>query len=76
MEEAAIIAVISQTLKIDANYDDWTFNGGEAQFVTAMAEKLGIPESNVVITETREGSVIIDFDLIVDENSLLSADDL
>jgi hypothetical protein len=41
-----------------------------------MADKLGIPESNVVITETREGSVIIDFDLIVDENSLLSADDL
>jgi hypothetical protein len=41
-----------------------------------MADSLGIDEKNVVITSIREGSVIIDYDLIVDENSFLSAEDL
>jgi hypothetical protein len=41
-----------------------------------MADSLGIDEKNVVITDIREGSVIIDYNLIVDENSFLSAEDL
>lgn len=75
-EAPAIIAVISQTVSIDANLDDWVFNGGEDLFVTNMADKLGIDEANIIIQDIRSGSVIIDFDLIVDENSYLSAEDL
>jgi hypothetical protein len=41
-----------------------------------MASSLGIDQKNVVITEIREGSVIIDYNLIVDSNSVLSAEDL
>ena len=71
-----MVAVISQTVRIDTTLDDWTFYNRSADFVNNMATALGIDTSNVVITSIKEGSVIIDYNLIVDENSSLSADDL
>ena len=68
--------MISQTVRIDTTLDDWTFYNRSADFVNNMATALGIDTSNVVITSIKEGSVIIDYNLIVDENSSLSADDL
>lgn len=41
-----------------------------------MAAGLGINIENIVITSVIEGSVIISYNLIVDENSVLGADDL
>ena len=71
-----MVAVISQTVRIDTTLDDWNFYNRSADFVNNMATALGIDTSNVVITSIKEGSVIIDYNLIVDENSSLSADDL
>jgi hypothetical protein len=41
-----------------------------------MQAGLGISSDNIVITSITEGSVIINYNLIIDENSTLNAEDL
>lgn len=56
--------VVSGTVRLDANYQDFLANNGEEVFKQNLASALGIDESLIRITGTREGSVIIEYEVV------------
>ena len=48
--------------------DEFEASGGSEAFSDRVAENLGIDSSNVIILSIREGSVIVDYEIIVDED--------
>jgi hypothetical protein len=50
--------------------------GGRQMFEENLADSLGISMSSVQVTGLREGSVIVDYNLIVDKDSKMSLSEL
>jgi hypothetical protein len=68
--------VLACNLRIDTTMKAFERQGGRKMFEENLAVSLGISLSSVQVTGMREGSVIIDYNLIVDKNSKISIDEL
>ena len=68
--------VLACNLRIDTTMKQFERQGGRQMFEENLATSLGISMSSVQVTGMREGSVILDYNLIVDKNSKMSIDEL
>ena len=68
--------VLACNLRIDTTMKAFERQGGRQMFEENLASSLGISMSSVQVTGMREGSVILDYNLIVDKNSKMSIDEL
>lgn len=63
-------------VKMEGNYTEFIESGGEQIFIDNLAAGLEIPSSNVEIIEITEGSIVVDYYLIVDDQVDLSLEEL
>lgn len=68
--------VLACNLRIDTTMKAFEKQGGRQMFEENLAESLGISMSQVQVTGLREGSVIVDYNLIVDKSSKMDINEL
>jgi hypothetical protein len=68
--------VLACNLRIDTTMKAFERQGGRQMFEENLANSLGISMSQVQVTGMREGSVILDYNIVVEKNSKISVDDL
>ena len=68
--------VLACNLRIDTTMKAFEQQGGRQMFEENLADSLGISMSSVQVTGLREGSVIVDYNLIVDKDSKMSLGEL
>ena len=50
--------------------------GGDDKFEKTISDEMGVESKYIEVLGKRSGSVIVDYDIISDKNSLLSIDDM
>lgn len=68
--------VLACNLRIDTTMKAFEKQGGRQMFEENLASSLGLNMSQVQVTGLREGSVIVDYNLVIDKNSKISLDEL
>ena len=68
--------VIECNLRIDTTMKAFEKQGGSKKFEENLASGLGLNMSQVQVTGLRAGSVIVDYNLVVDKSSKISIDEL
>lgn len=68
--------VLACNLRIDTTMKAFERQGGRQMFEENLAASLGISMSSVQVTGLREGSVIVDYNLVVEKNSKMSVNEL
>ena len=57
---------------LDSTVEDFELNGGKETFIDNLTLYLGIDDIQIRVTSVREGSVIIDYEIIEDESNGMS----
>ena len=59
------IDVLKCSVRLDTTMEEFESKGGEKMFVQNLAESIGIEKSNIKVTQIREGSVIVDYEISI-----------
>jgi len=68
-EQPEVTDVIECSLKMDTTMRAFEQEGGAKMFEKNLATGLGISKNNVQVEEVRPGSVIVDYDILIDKNT-------
>ena len=58
------------SIKLNTTVNDFENGGGKAKFIDNLSISLGIDASTIDISSIREGSVIVDYTITVNENKI------
>ena len=56
-------------VRMEWTMDEFFSNGGTTKFIDRVAGSLGIHASTIKVVSVYEGSVVLNYDIVVDDNS-------
>lgn len=68
--------VIECSIRLDTTLAEFESTGGQSGFISTLSTGMGIDTSFIEITDVREGSVIIDYNIQTDANQLFTLEEL
>lgn len=63
-------------VKLDGDFTEFTEGDGEQTFVANLAEGLSISPDNIEITSITEGSIVVEYNIILDDLVEMNAEEL
>lgn len=67
-KEPEILDVLKCTVRLDTTMNSFERKGGVTMFVDNLSYGMGIDKRSIKVRNIREGSVIVDYDIMIDES--------